>query len=1423
MNKKKRIQKKKIFFSAILLVLGVSLFSQDVNSQLKNQYDKKLEGKKSVYNQTLQYIYDNPQSPSLGELYFNVAEMSNEINVDKPDLTAEYYTNVLKYDPDFKKKDAVLYNIGYYNYLAKVYERNDERQNNIELVINWPDYLRLSEDKLRKSIDAFSEIKDTMLDSYYNTEAVYRLGTLYFDIALDARSPLEYYNKSIEYFDIVAAKEGDQLQYVGLFQRAWTYFNSGKFDLAINDFTTVLEVIKNDSLNTLKTFFEADAIENIAFSIIEYDGTDFEQASIAADRAKEIFANYMSEEYAKNIIFEMIELKQKYNAPMQAIDLYNTYIYLYPLSKNCPVIIDSIMTIYSKFPSRTRDDKPAEELIILEMHRLINDYKIDSEWFTANSEEDLSDEYAIISEAYQFLEPMLFNNFVQTKSEEDYFKYRYFVDDYFAFDTYLDQEDLEKSKEIRKRIIDIGLELAEEKQDPSYYFAVLEDIDGYNGIFPEHNNVLEFRENSFYCNEQIYELLKGTINEEVYSDTVFNISINAAQLDSLYIAGTYTYEDLLNNPDYISENVETELVRVIYKRAEIRYNREEYDLTIADYNTLLVSEIDSELTKLCFARLGEISLNKNNYAAAEDYYRKAGEFATEEEKETFQNNILATMQLSANTLSESSSFTDAAVEYLRLSEELRTTDEEKSIGFKFQAIEAYKKASEYQVAVDLFLEIADSKTEKDEVLAAFIGAWSITDSLPDWTQSESLRKGFIQRYPESNEAYELKLKIISLYEGIEFNDKLQAAEMYLVLHDEADHMDIGNHTKEDIYLNAIRIFQELEMEDRNIELMLAFERLYPDHTVANDFLTGIAVIFEARGDQEAFEDLARYIYKKDPTIDLLTAVAVDKMKAVKVEVDSLFTSKQYDFMYEKIDDFKALEESYKTDGLELPLSSIYEQFTYYEDFIKYHKRFDEKIQNVKDNSLNLSPDELLKVNELTKWKVNLVGGDDRILKLMQKGDGIKADLVKLIQAGNDFSMETEQRTEALFLTGKIYDYFHEVVIIQVQKFVDTSTQLNNEQMRQNPVQQKQFKENLTFAGKKMAFDFKKKASDIYQYLLMTFYDDKDYSDEFTMLSLEKLTDWGVRKPKIKEHFYSGVDWTLKEDFGSEYEITYIPNEVVLDSALVIEVSNSYTSRLNSIFTAEIKPELLTVEYLFSSPLEIKLNNVVLEKEAVVKDTVMISGVDNYVYTVKQISGLTEGENKISFKVERDSTMLAADLISVHYIVQYDQEKLELFRTTEDRELFSDDTWMSFLGELDAVVSEPDSGWVEASEAKFSFYKLQMHGLETSQAMQIWHPVLDTTAVDTAYFIKSFDIDAEVLDAGAKYIAESNATIWVNDELIIDSQDLVRDEKLNKILSHDLLLPQLLEGRNVILVKVVGKQENKGFIFDLKYTVKKSDN
>ncbi|MBT4331710.1 MAG: hypothetical protein HOD64_00390, partial [Candidatus Cloacimonetes bacterium] len=338
--------------------------STDLKDELKERYQTKSTYKKEVYDRTLRFVSDNLDSPGLASLYFNLAEMSTEINIADPQVSTDYYKKVLAADENFLHKDAVLYNIGYYGFKSEIDKRNQARQNNINLVMNWPDSLRLSEESLEYVINSHLELTETFPESRYYTEGYYRLGILYFELALDARTPQKYFQKSVEYFDKVTQQENDKLQNYGLFQRAWTNFTMGDFTSAIDDFTAILEILNSDSLQIEATFFEADAIENIAFSLIEYDGTDFVQYSQAAAKAKEIFHTFVSDIYGKEILLKSINLKQRYNAPMQAADLYNAYITLYPSSIECPSLVDSIVTIYTNNPNRTRRGMAAEELIL---------------------------------------------------------------------------------------------------------------------------------------------------------------------------------------------------------------------------------------------------------------------------------------------------------------------------------------------------------------------------------------------------------------------------------------------------------------------------------------------------------------------------------------------------------------------------------------------------------------------------------------------------------------------------------------------------------------------------------------------------------------------------------------------------------------------------------------------------------------------------------------------------------------------------------------------------------------------------------------------------------------------------------------------------------------------------------------------------
>jgi hypothetical protein len=1460
-----------ILIILILLFAVTGIIAQedvnDVNSQLQEMYNKKIAYKKDVYQKTLRFINENPHSPGLSTLYFNLAEMSTEIDIHNPSITAGFYKKVLEKDINFLQKDAVLYNIGYYGFTSEVYQRDEARQRNIDLVMNWPDSLRLTEERLLYVIDAYRQVWEDFPESKYNTEAGYRLGTVYFEIALDTRVPQEYYEKAIYYFDLVSKKEGDAFANYGLFQRAWTYFTSANFTKAIEDFTLILQTIQVDSLKIEKTFFEADAIENLAFSLIEYDGTDFEQFSLAAEKAKEIFRSFVSKEYGKEVILKSIDLKHKYNAPMQAVDLYNAYIALYPEELNCPLLVDSIMTIYKRNPSRTRGGVPAEELVVDEYIRLTNDFKVDSLWYQTNVDVDKTPQLAIIREAYEFMEPKYYNNFAQSAEEEDYLIYKDLVGNYCRYDAFKDDVGSKKMEDMRKNVVDFSQDMAESSQNPRLYFAVIADINTFIESYPEHPALQEYKETEFYNYEQIYNILKPTIKETAYVDTVNNITLNKEDLDSLFVMAARKYEDYLTAAAASSKTIETELIRIVYQRAELNYARNEFDEAYNDFNRLLNYAVNNEIKKVSYARLAEISQSRNDYTGAENYYREATKYASDEEKQVYNNNILATMQSKANTLADSADYLTAAQEYLRLAAEIENDDLGKSTGFIVKAIESYQQAGENQTAIDLFLDIASKKKDKNDILAAYISAWTISDSLHDWKQSERLRKQFINKFKDSNEAYKLRLQIICFYEGEQFNDKERAADMYLQLHDEADQMDIAEDRKENIFLNAYRIYNELGNENMIVELCLRFEKLYPSHPKANDFLIRIAKIYNDRGEKQKFEELAAYLYKKDPTIDLFITIAAEKLKEIKTEVDSLFESEQYSKMFARIKDFKLADEHYREKNLNLPTEAIYEAFDYYNNYISFHNSFEEELNNIEVSFLTSTPDELLRVNELTEWKKHLTEGKRRIPKILEQCDALKADIIALIQEGNNYGLKSEDRTRALYVAGKIYDHAADVVQKQIQKYINVSNQLNNEQMTANPVQQKQYKMAINNKGNEFVLTFLKNGVQLYNTLLSTFYDGKDYSDQWTDLAYGRLVELGVRKPKVFDHIYTNYAWEVNRtaindlstnsvNSASWNSVQIASQSTVFDSAMVILIPPRQDIYLKREFTAEIKPELITFGYAYDKPVEVYLNNVLIEKAATLReDFVKVNNVLTPHYSVTSSRNMKSGLNNIIIKIAVDSIAVDATLFSSFITLQYDKEKLEIAKTTEKRILLSDYSWLtrkdgfvledttSNIVEETAVTdtlpadsltyvqvqtdtvttNQEEAGWEPVGDANFRFFKAQMFGLETSQAVSIWYPVIDSNNVETVFFKKDIDIDGDVIQAQAKLIGQNTVTLWVNGELVITDKGLIVDDRLKKVQSHEISIVQLKPGRNTILAKVVGGREFKGFIFEMNYTIRKGDN
>ncbi|MCD4817645.1 MAG: hypothetical protein K8S23_03010 [Candidatus Cloacimonetes bacterium] len=1452
--------KNKLLLVFVIFIIFISLIAQDAETELMELGNRKRAYKNEVYEKTLKFVKENPDAESNAKLYFNLAELSTELFANDLDVTIGYYNKVLEVDPDFADKDIVLYNLGYFSFRKAMDIRDNARINNPKDIMDWPPELRFSEEKLSLPINAYKEVMGNYPLSEYYVESIYRLGTIYFEIAIDSKKPQEIYPEALNYFDIVAKSTDHDLQDYGIFQRGWTYFSNGNFDLAIADFSSLLGKITTDSLDTKKSYFEADAIENIAFSLIETDGTEFNQESKAAEKAKVLFANFISEEYAKKVIQEAINLKLKYSAPMQAIDLYNSYIDLFPLSKNCPTIVDSIMNIYMRYPDRTRNATDAKDMILDQKERIVNIYTYDSDWFQENRDKDIANEILAIRDAYDHIEPYYSNRFTRKPSEENYLTYKNFVENFIRFKDFQDDSSLDNVQGMRKNLIEMGLYIASTKSDPSLYFSVTQSIDDFNENYPGNDDVNNLREDKFYANEQIFSLLKDAVIDTVYTDTLWNITLTKDSLDTLYIDATKDFEELLLLEDYQVKNKNSELIRIIYQRADIYYGREEYDLAKQEFLKLLTYDIEDDLNTIVYSNLAEISELDGDYSSTENYYREAIKYASSEEKNNFKNNILATIQSSAENLDNSEDFQAAAEEYLRLSKELEKTDIEQSVAYKIKAIGVYQKIGDYQKAIDLYIEIASQKTDKIEVLASYKGAWTISDSaFTDYAKSIEIRKGFINRFPKSNEAYELRLNIISFYEGEKLNNKEVAAEMYLQLYEDAATMDIGEDSRDGLYIKAIILYQELGMNekyiehvsnfqsiypkhnltenllknvaiiyntDNNIEAMLAFEKKYPNHPSSNNLLFTVANIYNENNESDKFEEIALYIYKKDPSIDLLTDIALKKMMSSYDELNQLFLDKNYVEMHTKIKEFKVMNKKYTDDGVSLDLTSIYDRFTYYDNYISYYKKFDKKIQFVYDNVLDRTPFQLIKVNNRTDWNKHLIKGAKRIDNLMNICDKIQESMLQIVSEGNSFNLPVEDRTKAIYLIAKSYDYSAEVVDTQIKKFIKVSAVLNHPTI--SPIQKKQYTDAVSQTGKGLSFNFKKKAANIYINLLKKFHDDKDYSDEWTDLALERVTGWGLKKELEYVSIYSNDSWLINNteisDFGIQQNIkslwnkpNILPLETVFDESKIIQLSDGYRNYIPIIYNADIKPQLIEIDYISNVLIDFTINNQIIDKVSSIVDTIDIKGTDFIHYNLK-VNGIS-GTNEIVFSIKSIESIeprYFASKITGHF----DKEKLHYFRTTEEHQLLSDFSWLSKKGKIDATITKADDTWETVDKAKFIVYKATMYGLEESDALGIWYPQIDTTKVETVYFIKNINIPAKIHSCKIKYLGQKTTTLWINHEKLVNESEIILDNKLLKAQANELIVTNLQQGKNTILVKVVGDVLFKGFIFEMNFVTDK---
>ncbi|MBW6515987.1 MAG: hypothetical protein K0B81_05130 [Candidatus Cloacimonetes bacterium] len=1111
------------------------------NGDLQELYEENFAYKSNLYESMQLFIERNPDFYRLDDLYFKLAELSAELFISEPDLVLNNFRKVLEFNPEYPLRDIVLYNIGYYSadYVKK--QRDQRRYDYIqrmisdratEPIIRWGDEFRLTEDALAESISAYREILTDFPESRYYSETLYRLSVLYYEIGLDAEEPIIYYQKAKDLLDFIAGHEGDDYQYLGLYQRGWAYFSTNRYANAIEDFSKILNLVKDERL--LRAYFEEDALENIAYSLERMDEGDYLSTSRSVVFAKDNLPEMLeSEQHIKRIIQRAISLKLDLNAPFQAVDYYEAYLTMFPLSIDNPTIVDTTATIYRVYAFMLSDEEKVRDLVVAQKEKMIEHFHAKSEWYQYNSQYDISKQLEIIKEAYEFMEPRYYNRFVNDKSDDNFNAYSDLVTKYSEFPEFMDTDGLVWVRTKSKNKVDFIIEIAQVREQPYYYLKAHEMISDFNEKYPDNNNHLDYEFRKFLAIETLFDQIYTDLKDQPYRDETHDLIITESELKNLFIQNTNQFLSLFSESEF-SEYYTEDIVRALYKRSLVYIEDEQFTEAERDLLLILDFDVSNDLRRAVYIYLAQINEKLDNYTLSERYYRNAADYSIDEtDRENIKNHYRSQMQAKANLLVIDNAYLEAAAEYLRLAYEYRETDIERYVGFTREAIDAYIKAHDYERAVQHLTALSIYRSRPEEAYLLYSRAWNIADTLMyDQQLTKDLKNEYIAKYPSSYEAYNTRYSIIEDYARNPAT-KYLASELLLELHEDAEagRIDYGEDSTANIYYDALELYHDHYDNEFLVSVMLGFTDRYPNDPRTLDILELVALKYADMGRNDEFERLARHIYQRNSSSTLYENIARNKVLEKYNHITDLFLSEQYDQMFSQIREFEELDRAYQQENLYLPLDEFYLDFEDYQyaanrvlEYRRLIANLETKLNEMEENFINANPAELLRVNPLTRWQQNLAGGDNRLERIVNRADGYRDDIVKMLQQarGYEQGIEIELNTKALFLIAKVYDHTADVIEIQLDRFFEVSNQL----VELRNYDEDEYWSIVHFINESYKVPYatylRTESAGWYDLLVTTFVHNLDHHDSYTIAAQNRLADWGLLTEKIS--FYTNSEW-----------------------------------------------------------------------------------------------------------------------------------------------------------------------------------------------------------------------------------------------------------------------------------------------------------
>ncbi|MBN2828917.1 MAG: hypothetical protein JXR56_01200, partial [Candidatus Cloacimonetes bacterium] len=973
-----------------------------------------------------------------------------------------------------------------------------------------------------------------------------------------------------------------------------------------------------------------------------------------------------------------------------------------------------------------------------------------------------------IRSKFKKLEEYYNNDLLNETSIENYQRYIDLINSYALIPEFKDEEGIAWLNDKSDKMINFGFQLAESTGQTEYYLFTYNLI--LNQEAASNDTTIVYRKENmlFSAAQYTYFNLKDTVKDSLYYDKMNQIEINSSFLDSLYLTGATRFYNVITSKEFYTKDKDEFIRSILWNRSIINSEEGNDELVIADLNDLLKYDNDRLRTRDIYVLLAQLHEKKSDFASAERFYSKAEEYANDDnDKDELHRSYLAQIDKSVNLLAEGQDYISAAEEQLRLASKFQEKGNEKTIyDLRDKAREYYFKGGDYQKTISMLLENAELKTDKNDIHALYYNAWSIADTLMhDSLQVVSIQNKFVEKYPASIEAYSIILGQIQK-DASNPSTKYRAAHKYLALHDKArnNQIDIGENKVEDIYKSAINIYLEDEIANKDtlITLMTNFEKLYPNDKNSMDYLKYIAKIY-LDSDQDKYEEIAHYIYQKDPSVDLYSQIAYQKIDDVVKEADSAFKTQKWDLMNDKMAEVRKLEKYYTDKNVKLDMTQVDEWFKYYtdeytawkeyQDYLKKRSDFlasyDKRLKAISDSWMKADDASLFRVNSNTKFKNHILDiqnktvtkDKNRIQYIFQLANLKEQELVKLFQDAAEWNLDTERKVRLFYASGEIWEHAADVVNRRL-KFYYTQS---NEVYEWKKALGDDATANLIEYQLKPATDsfvnrYKEEAKNRYLNVYNIFVDGTGYTDKNIEKMIPKIAEF-IPALKIVDNIPSS-DWTFENNLINAADSLSTPKKKV---DMVSELTTNRNLTLggyvlhpyNSVFltgqfTAEIPPAKGYIQFAYPDTASIKfwVNDQPVKGVPIYVDSVKVDNqaVEHRLIRLEYTS-MKAGVNTYSIKADNVSDTTAVLLLN--FQVAYDQDKLNYFLTTAEEQILTGLQWKmtdNYVVGDSMVVAWDD---VEAYESIYPVDKI--YDMESTKAKWIYanNPVNNLMDVDSA--------------------------------------------------------------------------------------------